>query len=539
MDSKCELNLDNCPYVVKPKDVEYKDNFGIGYELFHSMKKYSNNIAQRNIINNHEETYATIFRMSISVAVELRKKKVTRDRIIAVSADNHSYSNIPFIAATFLGLRTVCIDGSFSVTDLTSLLNQVTPAVMFIDEEFVPAMEKAMKNSSTNFELVVFGEHDKYTTFDHFMSMGDEEENFEPIKLENTQETGLILFSSGTTGLTKGISLPHYGLLKQAHNVGIVQEISSESVVYYFTALNWMTSASLIMTCTMFGATRIISPVTRAMEAIVKYKVSHISVSPYVASLLVKSGKPLTVEENSVKSIWTTGAALNDNLRTQLMNMFPCTLIAESYGQTEASGWITMFPLSEKQLADKNPKSVGKLLPGIFAKVVQLETNKTLGANEIGELYLKCDNIRMKGYFNRDTSEEFDSDGWMKTGDLVRFNEDYCFYLEGRCKEMFKYRNFHIQPQKLEQLLESHPAVDKAIVIGKHHELDGDHPTGIVVLHKGQDIKPEILEDYVAKQVQDRQRLRGGVKIISKIPLTRTGKPIRYILKQMLERGEL
>lgn len=145
----------------------------------------------------------------------------------------------------------------------------------------------------------------------------------------------------------------------------------------------------------------------------------------------------------------------------------------------------------------------------------------------------------MNGYHNKDSSEAF-KDGWLKTGDIVYYDTDYCFYVVDRIKEMLKYKSWHIAPAMLENIINSHPAVKFSVVIGIPHEEDGDHPMAVVVLNNPQlETSAEDIETFLAEKVEDRQRLRAGVKFVQEIPLTPSGKIKRQELKQMVFSGKI
>jgi 4-coumarate--CoA ligase len=142
----------------------------------------------------------------------------------------------------------------------------------------------------------------------------------------------------------------------------------------------------------------------------------------------------------------------------------------------------------------------------------------------------------MNGYFNADSSESFDEDGWLKTGDIVYYDEDYCFYVVDRIKEAFKYQGWFIAPLVLENELLKHPAVKLAVVIGVPKD-DGYHPMGLVVVREGFDVSEKEIEKFVEERVPERQRLRAGVKFIKSVPMTVTGKVKRREIRQMVLEG--
>lgn len=145
----------------------------------------------------------------------------------------------------------------------------------------------------------------------------------------------------------------------------------------------------------------------------------------------------------------------------------------------------------------------------------------------------------MNGYHNNldAVRDAYDPDGWLRTGDIVYYDDNQCFYVVDRIKEMLKYRSWHVAPAVLEHVLAGHAAVKMAVVIGVPHEEDGDHPMAVVVLEDNAAaagvVTAEDLVNYVADRVDDRQRLRGGVKFVDHIPLTPSGKINRQAIKNM------
>ena len=145
----------------------------------------------------------------------------------------------------------------------------------------------------------------------------------------------------------------------------------------------------------------------------------------------------------------------------------------------------------------------------------------------------------MNGYYKQDSSSTWDSNGWLKTGDIVYYDEDRFFYIVDRIKEMLKYRSWHVAPAVLEMVIDQHPDVKSSIVIGVPHPEDGDHPCACVILNEDAEVTAEEIIKFVEERVDDRQRLRGGVKFIKNVPTTPTGKVRRKDLRDMIIRGEI
>lgn len=218
----------------------------------------------------------------------------------------------------------------------------------------------------------------------------------------------------------------------------------------------------------------------------------------------------------------------------QLRNLLPKAHIIAIYGLTEI-GPVTRFNINnqrDRELSLTKNSSIGRPIRGMSYKVIDIKTGKTLGMNKLGELRVKSKSI-MNGYYKRDSSFAFDTDGWLKTGDIVYFDEDFCFYFTDRIKDLLIYRDQQISPASIENIILAHPAVKDAIVLGTHHEDDGDLPTALVVLNDDVNISSDDILKYVHQHVDDSKKLRGGVKIVEKIYYTPTKKIKRNYMKQM------
>lgn len=171
--------------------------------------------------------------------------------------------------------------------------------------------------------------------------------------------------------------------------------------------------------------------------------------------------------------------------------------------------------------------------------MVDIEDGNILGPNKFGELRVKSRAV-MNGYHNQDSSHEFDEEGWLKTGDMVYYDEDFCFFIVDRIKDIILFQGWHIAPAPLEAELLSHPAVKIAAVVGVPDERNTELAVGLVVLNENFSTVTAIeIEKYVEERVPDKHRLRGGVKIIKESQLQIKSKLKRFKLKQLLVSGKI
>ncbi|RZC40025.1 AMP-binding C domain containing protein [Asbolus verrucosus] len=141
----------------------------------------------------------------------------------------------------------------------------------------------------------------------------------------------------------------------------------------------------------------------------------------------------------------------------------------------------------------------------------------------------------MKGYFKSDSSQAFDEDGFLKTGDIGYDDEDECFYIIERLKEMFKYMSWHILPSTIDAVLLEHPAVKEAAVFGiPRIEEKGEVPAACVILKEKYSINKKEIEEFVAARVSDYEKLRGGVIFVETLKKTPSRKLMRKEIRKTI-----
>ncbi|KAK4877747.1 hypothetical protein RN001_010253 [Aquatica leii] len=519
------INVDD-KIIHVPKSAYIPDPRGLGYTLFYCMQKHKDKIAQIDGITGEKDTFRSLLQRCVQTALKMRCLGITPNDIVTTCTFNHLNSCVPYLATLFLGAKIANFDPTLSLQDIVRLMRQVMPKLIFVIPEAFDLIKSAVKELNEPVHIVVFGPSDEHTSFCEFLEPSKEESEFKPHETVDLKDTALILFSSGTSGLPKGICINHYGFMHQQMNLtnmGFCLDI-----ILSFSSLYWATTSALLSASIFVGGARLIIPkfdTPLIWTAIDKFKPTLIYGSPFHYQRLYDA-KPLTVDVSSVKQVGVGGSNLLKNRILVIRSMFPTARLCGGYGQTEMAMLITIF--SGNQVDDKfilaKPTSCGFGVPGISYKVVDIETEEILGPNQQGELRLKTDYC-LNGYYNLDASDCWDKDGWYQTYDLVYYDKDKCFYVVDRLKEFLKFQSWHVPPSFLESILVTHQDVSDAVVIGLPHDLDGCHLLALVVLkNPNSGVTPKELEKYVEKRVDDTKRLRGGVKIIKKIPSTEIGK---------------
>ncbi|XP_045473077.1 luciferin 4-monooxygenase-like [Harmonia axyridis] len=539
-------NDDENPFILKDTGGLELPNTGFGYELFYAMQRHRNKIAQIVETTDDSQTFEELLRDAISTALNLKTKGLDEDSLISLCVTNNKYSCMPYLAGLFLGCKMNGIDVSFGKEDLAFLLKLATPDLLFVQKEKVPIMAETLAEIELEIPIVVIGgEVEGYENFqDYLISSNEDIRAFRPYKSDSMRRNCVILFSSGTSGMPKGICLNHGNLLGQVFFATITDNL--HRVFISFTSYYWISAVILLGYTTLAGVTRIVPQPfepNRFFQLIDRYKIESAFLGPFECITVIRTPKSPEYDTSSLKTLCTGGAAVREIVFIALRRVFPGCLVFQTYGQTEVGGllvkWATKNP-EDLSLLYAKPGSCGRTFGGFWYKFVDEENDRILGPFQPGELLVRSDTLMMNGYYKRDSSECFDRTGWLKTGDLAYYDDYHCIYVVDRVKELIKYRLWHVPPIILENVLMAHPVVARAVVVGIPHSDDGEHPMGLIILKEGIDPETVDLEEvaeFANSKLNEKQYLRAGVRIIHSIPLTATGKVRRRSLRDSVLQG--
>jgi acyl-CoA synthetase (AMP-forming)/AMP-acid ligase II len=337
-------------------------------------------------------------------------------------------------------------------------------------------------------------------------------------------------YSSGTTGKPKGVMLTHANSvanMRQLYSLGWVgpQDISvSIFPLYHAAGLNGL-NVYLGLGATLVLMRRWDLELYLTLNE--RYRATAMAAPPPVILALTKSPLWDKFRLDSLKRVTCGAAPLGAELH-EAFERRTGLLLCQAWGMSEGTAVISMTPHDP---AKRKLGCCGYLVPSCEAQIVDLDTLKPLGVGETGEIWVRGPNM-MKGYWNQPaaTSDTLVADGWMRTGDIGYFDSDSCVYLVDRLKEMIKYNALQVAPAELEDVLQSHPAVLDAAVVGAPDPATGEIPMAFVVLRQGAAVEAHALMQYVAGRVAPHKKIR-AVEFVQEIPKSPAGKILRRVLK--------
>ena len=355
----------------------------------------------------------------------------------------------------------------------------------------------------------------------------------EPVPVDPLDDVVVLPYSSGTTGLSKGVMLTHHNLVANIAQVLGATSLDSDDVVMAVLPFFHIYGMQVLMnTALRAGATIITMPrfdLPEFLSLHQQYGVTRSFVAPPIVVALAKHPIVDEYDLSHVQQFFSGAAPLSAELAAEASGRLGCEVV-QGYGMTE------MSPVSHlTTFGGFKPGSVGVTAPNTETNIVDPASGSSLGVGEDGEVWVRGPQV-MKGYLNNDvaTAETLDADGWLHTGDIGHIDADGHLFIVDRLKELIKYKGFQVPPAELEALLLTHPAVADAAVIGLRDEEAGEIPVGYVVLRPGVTATPADIQEFVAGQVAHYKQVR-VLHVVDEIPKSASGKILRRILRDQAE----
>jgi long-chain acyl-CoA synthetase len=349
-------------------------------------------------------------------------------------------------------------------------------------------------------------------------------------------DTAVILYTSGTTGQPKGAELTHAGLNSNARTTQeTLLEGSPDDVImgclplFHVFGLTCSLNASVLA-----GATLTLIPRFdggKALTVVERDGVTVFQGVPTMFSAMLHQPDATSHDMSSLRLCVSGGSAMPVEVMRSFEETFGC-IVLEGYGLSETSP-VASF---NHPHAERKAGSIGTPIRGVEIRLVDDEGNDT-PAGEVGEIAIRGENV-MKGYWNRpeDTATAI-PDGWFRTGDLARQDEDGYFFIVDRKKEMIIRGGYNVYPREIEEALYEHPAVAEAAVIGIKHPDLGEEVAAAVALKPGASAEPAELQAFVKERVAAYKYPR-HLWVVDALPKGPTGKILRRSVEVPEEVGQ-
>ncbi|GKZ81140.1 hypothetical protein AnigIFM56816_005652 [Aspergillus niger] len=359
------------------------------------------------------------------------------------------------------------------------------------------------------------------------------------------KDLSFLVYSSGTTGLPKGVMLSHRNMVANLLQSAVAEQgqlvWNQDRIVgvlpfFHIYGIGFLLNYTVYTGVPMYVLPRFQFP--SFCDTIQRHRITYAYVVPPVILELVSN--PATTKDYDLSSLRMAVSAAAP-LAVDLIHAAREKLglvVRQAYGMSECAPAVHFQTWSE---ASTHPGSVGRLISNMKAKYHPIHDDSS---SKEKELWVQGPNVFL-GYLNNPTAnkESFSEDGYYKTGDVGYEDDQGNFYITDRVKELIKYNGFQVAPAELEGIVLGHPAVRDVGVVGVKSGLAGSELPRAYVVVKGDVVGDERLEkeivEFVEKRVIGYKRLRGGVRFVESIPRNPSGKILRRELKRLQREAKL
>lgn len=346
------------------------------------------------------------------------------------------------------------------------------------------------------------------------------------------QQVAALVYTSGTTGVPKGVMLSHANLMFIASSARDLRHLKPGDVLYGVLPMAHVVGLSTqFLGCISAGATLLLAPKFSADQAANAMATQGVTVFTGVPALFArllewsrKTGQK--IEAPHLRLISTAGAPLTASLKRDVELAFKLPL-HNGYGLTETSPTIAQTRID----APREDCSVGPPIPGVEVRVVA-EDGTTVGQGQTGELWVKSPGV-MQGYYRNETltAQVLNHQGWFKTGDLAFIGYDDAISLAGRSKELIIRSGFNVYPLEVEQVLNAYEGVVQSAVVGR----EVDHNEEVVAfleIRVGMIIDNKHLQSYLRDHLSP-YKLPSEIRVLDALPSAPNGKVLKHVLKEL------
>jgi acyl-CoA synthetase (AMP-forming)/AMP-acid ligase II len=467
-------------------------------------------------------------------AAGLAQRGVKKGDVFAILSPNLPEFAIAFHGILSAGAIVTTMNPLYTADEIAHQLNDSGAKYLLTIPLMMEKVTEAVGKTKVQ-EVFVFGESEGATPF---ATLLQNDGQMPEVNINAREDLAILPYSSGTTGLPKGVMLTHYNMVAGVIAANeVLQVLSQDDIVLGILPFFHIAGLSCVLEVNLYACRTLVTlprfELKGFLQTIQQYKIQHVGLVPPIVLALAKHPAVEQYDLSSLKLVSSGAAPLGAEVENACSERLK-TKVAQGYGMTEAAG-LTHGGLNETGKA--KPATIGYCSTNVECKVIDPVTTQALGINQQGELLIRGPMV-MKGYWNNPaaTADSIDEQGWYHTGDIGYADEDGYFYVLDRVKELIKYKALQVAPAELEAVLLSHAAIADAAVIPSPDEEAGEVPKAFVVL-KAEATAEEIMS-YVAERVAPHKKIR-RLEFIEQIPKSAAGKILRRVLiDRERQRGE-
>jgi len=500
--------------------------------VFESVQDRAEKVAFIEGPTGREVSYGSLFDSIRRLAGGLASRRFGPGDVLAIMAPNMPEYAILFHGTAMAGGTVTTINPTYTPHEVHHQLVDSRATILVTIPPFVETARQGAEGTGVETIAVVGQDPGDVQCLSDLMG--------EPLTDQVPVDPGDVValpYSSGTTGLSKGVMLTHRNLVSNLIQViGPADLRQSDTIVAVLPFFHIYGMQVLMNSGLRVGASIVTMPrfdLEQFLQLHQDHGVNRTFVAPPMVVALAKHPVVDEYDLSKVTQIFSGAAPLSADLAIETGERIGCEVV-QGYGMTELS------PVTHLTAPGGfKPGSVGVTVPNTETMIVEPITGESLGIDRDGEVWVRGPQV-MKGYLNNSsaTADTIDEDGWLHTGDIGHIDGDGHLFVVDRLKELIKFKGFQVPPAELEALLLTHPAVADAAVIGEPDDEAGEIPIGFVALKPDHQVSEQDITEFVAARVATYKQIR-KVIFIEQIPKSASGKILRRVLREQITKPPL
>jgi long-chain acyl-CoA synthetase len=455
-----------------------------------------------------------------------------QERVAFIDKNGFEFFEVTFGVAK-LNAVGVAVNWRLAPIEMAQIIEDARARVVVVGPDFIPAIEKVEDQLPGVTTIVAIGGHDRWVDYEEWVAAQPADD---PGTGSSGGDVAFQLYTSGTTGLPKGVMLTNDNFFKGVMGIADQWRFTPDSVNLALMPMFHIAGAGWSMVGLYYGCqTIVLRDVDPAviLKVIPEFGITNAFMVPAVIQFLLMMPEVGSTDFTTLRALVYGASPITDKVLVQGMETFGCEFI-QVYGLTETTGAITQLdgvdhdPVNRPNLL----RSCGKPYPWVEFRVVDADTGEDVEMGKVGELWTRS-HQNMKGYWNNEeaTRQAVTDDGWFKTGDAGFTDAEGFIFLHDRVKDMIVTGGENVYPAEVENALMKHPAVADVAVIGVPDAKWGEAVKAIVV--KAQDSDPTEAELITfAREHLAGFKLPKSVDFADELPRNPSGKLLKRELRE-------
>jgi acyl-CoA synthetase (AMP-forming)/AMP-acid ligase II len=508
-------------------DVEIPD-VTITAHVLRTTPDMPDRVAIRDTAGTSSYTFSELSAAIHSLAGGLAGRGVAPGTVVGLMAPNVPEYAVVFHGVAVAGAAVTTINPTYGAEEVRHQLQDAGASMLFVVPMFLEVARAAVEGTDVT-EIVVMGASSDAAaegTTSMSAMFGDP---IEQVAVDVASHTVVLPYSSGTTGLPKGVMLTHRNLVANIEQVKHAIFYTDDEVALAALPFFHIYGMQVLMNGLIAnGVTTVTMPrfdMVEALQATQDLKITRFFAVPPIILGLAKHPIVDQYDMSSVRQIFSGAAPLGAELAAEAGARLGCEVV-QGFGMTELS------PVSHCTVeGDFRPGTSGVTVSNTESRVVDPATGEDQGVGDRGELWVRGPQV-MKGYLNNAeaTAATVDADGWLHTGDVAIIDEFGHMTIVDRLKELIKFKGFQVAPAELEALIITHPKVADVAVIGIPDDEAGEIPKAFIAPVEGETVTLEEIQELVSAHLVSYKQVR-QIELIEAIPKSAAGKILRKELR--------